>query len=120
MGINAIPGLKIVGIPDMSVFSFTSRKCNIFRIADRMEEKGWRINRQNNPESLHMIVTPNHLQAIDIFLKDLEKSVIKEHENPSNSASDNRSIIYGGKTEGINEKDTIEYLVQSLEETYRL
>jgi glutamate/tyrosine decarboxylase-like PLP-dependent enzyme len=123
-GINAIPGLEIVGKPDMSVFSFTSTRENIFGIADRMEGKRWWMNRQDNPASLHMIVTPNHLQAIDDFLKDLKESVMEEHENPSVLASEDRNIIYGGKTGGNNEcmdaKDTREYLFQNLEQNYQL
>jgi len=119
-GINAIPGLEIVGKPDMSVFSFTSKKTDIFGIADRMDVKGWRINRQNNPESLHMIVTPNHLQAVDDFLRDLKDSVVEEHQNPSVAVSDNHVVIYGGKTGRMDKKDKVEYLLQNIEENYRL
>lgn len=119
-GIRAIPGLEIIGKPDMSVFSFISERDNIFGIADRMEEKGWWINRQNNPESLHMIVTPNHLQAIDNFLEDLRASVMEEHDNPAGAASGGRNMIYGGRTECIDAKDAAEYLYRNLEKNYRL
>lgn len=120
LGIDAIPGLEIVGKPDMSVFSFASRRENIFGVADRMEGKGWWMNRQDHPESLHMIVTPNHLQAIDAFLKDLRDSVMEEHENPSAPVSANHNIIYGGKTECMGTEDAEEYLFRKLEQNYQV
>jgi glutamate/tyrosine decarboxylase-like PLP-dependent enzyme len=118
-GIRTIPGLEIIGSPDMSVFSFTSERDNIFGIADRMQEKGWWINRQNNPESLHMIVTPNHLQVINDFLEDLRKSVMEEHDNPSGAVSSEYNVIYGGSAERINANNLAEYLYKKLESNYQ-
>ena len=70
-GIAAIPGLRIVGAPDMTVFAFTSDAQDIFDIADRLTAYGWHVDRQNAPRSIHLVVTPNHAPAIHAFLGDL-------------------------------------------------
>lgn len=70
-GIAAIPGLQIVGSPDMTVFAFTSGEFDIFAVADRMAGRGWHLDRQVRPDSIHMVVTPNHEAAIGPFLDDL-------------------------------------------------
>lgn len=74
-GIAAIPGLRIVGAPDMTVFAFASDTHNIFAIADAMGQRGWHLDRQVRPESIHLVVTPHHAAAIDPFLNDLATAV---------------------------------------------
>ena len=119
-GIREISGLKILGNPDMSVFSFTSTKANIFAIADRMEKKGWRINRQTNPNSLHMIMTLNHLDSIAPFLEDLNTCVYKELKNPTDIKYNSRVMIYDHRKEGSQIENVNNYLIRKLEENYTL
>jgi glutamate/tyrosine decarboxylase-like PLP-dependent enzyme len=56
-GIRQIPGLQIIGKPDMTVFTFGVERLDIFAIAARLEKRGWRMDRQRQPDSLHMIAT---------------------------------------------------------------
>ena len=70
-GIQEIPGMHIVGEPVMSVFAFTSDAADPFAIAERMEERGWCLDRQNDPDAMHMMVSPRHLTIVDEFLADL-------------------------------------------------
>lgn len=74
-GIAAIPGLYIVGAPDMTVFAFGAETLDIFAIADRMAARGWHLDCQVRPQSIHLVVTPNHESAIDSFLDDLAAAV---------------------------------------------
>ena len=117
-GIEQIPGLEIVGRPDMSVFSFTSETGNIFTIADLMEKKGWRLNRQSCPDSLHMIVTVNHLQAIEQFLEDLEVSVDEVLRGYLPGSKERHVMLYGRNSETPEAKDPMEFLIRCLEENY--
>ena len=119
-GIKRIPGMRIVGQPQMSVFSYTSTRNNLSGIANRMEQKGWWMNRQNNPESLHMIITPAHLKSIDVFLGDLATCVAQEDGNPSISVSGERNVLYGGKLKCPDMRDTAESLFQNIEKNYQL
>ncbi len=70
-GIRAIPGMRIIGEPEMSVFSFTSDAADPLAIGDKMDERGWCLDRQNDPDALHMMVSPKHLTVVDAFLADL-------------------------------------------------
>jgi len=70
-GIAAIDGLHVVGEPAMSVLSFASRRGDIFRIADRLEARGWTLDRLQRPDSIHLVVTPAHAPIVDEFLADL-------------------------------------------------
>ncbi|MBD1373164.1 aspartate aminotransferase family protein [Hazenella sp. IB182357] len=95
-GITAIQGLELVGEPMMSVFAFTSndKKVNIYAVADRLELRGWHIDRQHKPECLHGMVMPSHKQIADQYLTDLKQSVAEVRANPSYSYQ-NGAAMYG-------------------------
>ncbi|MFZ4714287.1 MAG: pyridoxal phosphate-dependent decarboxylase family protein [Bacteriovoracaceae bacterium] len=95
-GINAIAGLKILGKPLMSVFAYvsTDHKLNIYAVGDLMQKRGWHIDRGQFPETIHAMVTPNHAQSVELYLKDLRESVemIKADPSLNNSA---QAATYG-------------------------
>ncbi|HYF90757.1 MAG TPA: aspartate aminotransferase family protein [Symbiobacteriaceae bacterium] len=72
-GISAIPGLCILGRPEMSVFAFASDTLNVYALADAMEARGWFLDRQQQPVCLHMMVTPAHAGVVQSFLSDLRE-----------------------------------------------
>jgi len=74
-GVRAIPGLRILGEPVMSIMAIGSDKLNVFEIGDEMALRGWALDRQQFPSSLHVTVTPAHAQAADQFLADLGQVV---------------------------------------------
>jgi hypothetical protein len=70
-GIEAIPGLRILGEPVMSVMALASDEMNIYDVGDEMGSRGWHLDRQQFPPSLHMTVMPVHGETADDFLRDL-------------------------------------------------
>ena len=80
-GIAAIPGMRVIGEPVMSVFSFTSDDADIFAIGDAMDDKGWCLDRQKNPDALHVMLSPKHATVADVFLEDLAEAA--KHHGPS-------------------------------------
>jgi len=74
-GIAAIEGLDILGDPAMSVLAIGSDTLNVYEIGDEMTLRGWHLDRQQFPPSLHMTVTPAHARVADQFLDDLERAV---------------------------------------------
>jgi glutamate/tyrosine decarboxylase-like PLP-dependent enzyme len=72
-GINAIPQLYVLGEPDATVFAFGSEEINIYELSARMAEAGWYMEAQQLPPSLHMTVSPVHLEVADQFLDDLHR-----------------------------------------------
>lgn len=74
-GIRAIPELSILGEPDASVIAFTSDALDVYMLGDAMEAKGWKLDRQQRPPCLHMMVTPAHGPVAAAFLADLGQCV---------------------------------------------
>jgi len=82
-GVGAIPGLRVLGEPEMSVFGFASDEVEMFAVGDAMDERGWHLDRQQSPNALHLMVTLAHERVVDDFLADLKASVEHVRANPS-------------------------------------
>ena len=71
-GIRAIPGLDVLGQPHGSVFGLAGGdEINVYALSDAMTERGWFLEKQQMPPSLHVTVSPFHAQVVDDFLADL-------------------------------------------------
>ena len=95
-GINAIPELRVLGQPDMSVFAYqsVSDAVNIYAVGDQMTARGWHIDRQQKPEALHAMVTPRHATVADQYLQDLKESVEIVKADPELATKGN-AAMYG-------------------------
>jgi glutamate/tyrosine decarboxylase-like PLP-dependent enzyme len=76
-GIEGIPELRVWGNPLMSVMSFGSEQIDIAAVGDGMDDRGWHLNRQTDPDALHVMVSPAHAAVADQFLRDLRESVAR-------------------------------------------
>lgn len=76
-GINAIPGLRVLGAPHAGVFAFASDSLNVYELGDAMEVRGWKLDRQQNPPALHCMITPAHERVADTLLADLRDCAAK-------------------------------------------
>jgi glutamate/tyrosine decarboxylase-like PLP-dependent enzyme len=74
-GINAIPGVRVLSDPDMCVMAIGSDKLDIYEVADELQLRGWHLDRQQFPPSLHLTVTCAHAATADAFLADLAAAV---------------------------------------------
>lgn len=89
-------GLSIIGNPITTLFAYRSTDPNldIFVVADLMQAKGWFIDRIQKPDALHAMVTPNHLNVANQYLKDLKDSIKKAKANPDLSRT-GQAATYG-------------------------
>ena len=55
--VQDVPGLKIIGVPEVSVVAFTSDKFNIYGLSDGLKERGWALNALQFPSCVHLCVT---------------------------------------------------------------
>ncbi|MFQ5577439.1 MAG: hypothetical protein ACE5G8_10690, partial [Anaerolineae bacterium] len=76
-GINAIAGLRVLGEPPMSVLAIGSDALNVYEIGDELTLRGWHLDRQQYPPSLHLTVTHAHAAVADRFLADLLAAAVK-------------------------------------------
>ena len=74
-GIEAIDSLSMVGNPPVSIQAFRSDVFDIMAIGDVMDDRGWHLDRQKDPDALHMMVSPEHEKVIEPFLADLRGAV---------------------------------------------
>lgn len=74
--INAHPHLRVLGKPDVCMFSIASDTINVFELADEMRKKGWYLQPQFStewtPMNLHISVSYGNLGVVDSFLDDLD------------------------------------------------
>lgn len=119
-GIEALPGLRVLGRPDMNVLAFISETLDIHALGSRLDQMGWRINRINNPPALHMIVTPNHEQAIKPFLHDLRKAYDEESASPNTDGKVVTAILYGGTEDVADREGEREQAIARLERQFEI
>ena len=93
-GIESIAGLRIMGEPHMSVFAFDSDEVNVFALGEKMDERGWHLDRNPFPSALHMMVTPAHADVTEQLLADLEAAMNEARLSPASSA-EGMAALYG-------------------------
>lgn len=91
-GIEAIGDLRVLGAPPMSVFAVASATRDVFAMADALESRGWRIDRQANPDCLHHIVNPTHAPVVEEYLDDLGAAW---ESAPAADPTVERAAVYG-------------------------
>jgi sphinganine-1-phosphate aldolase len=74
-GIATLPEVRRLGNPDMSVLSIGSDKFDVSQIGDELTARGWHLDRQQFPPSLHLTIVPAHALVADQFLIDLKDSI---------------------------------------------
>lgn len=86
-GVLQIPGMRIVGEPDLSIVAFTSDEVDIFRVAEHMTAKGYLPGLLQKPKALHRMMSLLHAPASEIYLKDLRIAVDAVREAPQAKAA---------------------------------
>lgn len=92
-GIEAI-GFKMVGNPVGTLFAYTSNDVNMHVIADLMAAKGWFLDRQMNPDSIHLTITPANEPALSQYLADLKGAYDTARAHPE-LAGEGMAAMYG-------------------------
>jgi glutamate/tyrosine decarboxylase-like PLP-dependent enzyme len=85
-GIRSIEGVEIVGDPIGPVFAMQSDVHDMFAIGDAMDDKGWHLNRNRDPESLHVMLSPVHATLAGQLVDDLRDATAHHDERRDGSA----------------------------------
>ncbi|HUW60545.1 MAG TPA: aspartate aminotransferase family protein [Candidatus Bathyarchaeia archaeon] len=95
-GVRAIPGLCVLGEPEMSVFAFGAKdnRISMYAVADKLEQSGWHVDRLQRPESIHLIINAGHGQVADRYLADLRAAVDHVAAHPE-TALEGQAPMYG-------------------------
>ncbi len=92
-GIEAIPGLQIIGDPDISLMAFGSDELDIYAVGDALDQLDWHPDRQQAPPSLHLMVTPAHAPIVEPFLAAARQAV--ESVRAGEVVSGGTAAMYG-------------------------
>ena len=76
--ISCHPHLSLLAQPDALLLSFIAndpQRLNVYAIADEMWKRGWYVDRQEPPQSLHCTVNAVHESVIDAMIVDLDECI---------------------------------------------
>ncbi len=97
-GIAATEQLELVAKPDMCIVAFRAKagvKLDIYALADRLEDRDWLVDRQQNPDCIHCTVTSNHVDRIEEYLEDDLRAVAYHEVRTPSCASRGNAAMYG-------------------------
>ncbi|MCX8071214.1 MAG: aspartate aminotransferase family protein [Candidatus Binatia bacterium] len=97
--IERIPGLRLLGQPEMNLIAFTSDEVNVFQIVDEMKARGWYVQPQlgfgGSKENIHLSVNPANVKWMDALLADLRQSVEAARQAQLEEISQLRDMLAG-------------------------
>lgn len=78
-GLGSVPGLHVVGDPDINLIAIGDTRGRIKPVAAELRKRGWVLGTQGDASrgeerSIHLTVTAGHLPVIDEFLHDLSEA----------------------------------------------
>ena len=74
-GIRAIEGVQVLGEPEAQLVAMASDGVDVFAVGDVLLAKGWYLDRQGPPDTLHATVSAGNAPVIDEYLRDLADAV---------------------------------------------
>lgn len=87
--VQALDGLSVVGQPQLPVFSIRSTGAiDIYHLGDALSAKGWHLDRQLQPPSLHLTVSFGNVAHVDDFIRDLQEAAARVQDRSIESISD--------------------------------
>jgi glutamate/tyrosine decarboxylase-like PLP-dependent enzyme len=92
-GVRAVPGLAVLGEPEAQCVAITAddgSTVDVFAVMDALAARGWQLDRQGPPDSLHATVSAGTAPAVDEFLADLRATV----DEVGTDRTDDRSTEY--------------------------
>lgn len=98
-GLAAVPGVALVGAPELSVVAFVTvgpARANIYALSDAMGSRGWHLATLQYPAALHICVTlANASVAAASFVPDVIASLAEVAAAPPGKYDEGSGAIYG-------------------------
>lgn len=83
-GISMIAGVSVRGLPHSPVVTYGSDDAavDLYAVADRLEARGWSVDRQQDPPTIHLTVNTTNGPTVGPYLADLRAAVEEVRANP--------------------------------------
>lgn len=65
-------GFRVLGKPQLGIVAFTHDDADCMAVWGKLHERGWFTSVTTEPPSLHLMLSPFHLQVADTYLADLK------------------------------------------------
>ncbi|MEM7019326.1 MAG: aspartate aminotransferase family protein [Pseudomonadota bacterium] len=72
-GLRETQGIQLVGNPEVTLIAFTFDELDAFAVGEQLRIRGWHVDQQKPPPSLHCMVNAVHEHTIEAFLDDLRE-----------------------------------------------
>ncbi|MCU0692017.1 MAG: aspartate aminotransferase family protein [Polyangiaceae bacterium] len=92
-GIDRIDGIYVLGDPQASLLAIASDRIDIYEVGDRMSDRGWHLERQQFPPSLHLTISRSHVRSAGSFLEDLRDAVRLSRKEPIERLIDRSKLL---------------------------
>lgn len=93
--ISAIPGLYVIGTPDLSVLGVGGRGLDIFAVGEELGSRGWFVSTMSDPPGIHLgMLTLAHVAHAGEYLRDLAASA--EAARTQKLKANSHQASYGG------------------------
>ncbi|HEY5153841.1 MAG TPA: aminotransferase class V-fold PLP-dependent enzyme [Acidimicrobiales bacterium] len=95
-GVEAIDGLTVLGDPVGPVFAIvaTDADLDVFAVAEAVDAAGWHVNRNTEPRSIHLMLSPAHGPFADQLLADLGAAVAQVRAAGSDGSGGHDPVRY--------------------------
>lgn len=95
--VKKISGLYVISNPEATVLALASDKFDIYQVADELTLKGWALDRQQLPPSIHLTISFGNTPFVDEFINDLSLACEKVQKFSLNKVS-NKVVVGIAKT----------------------
>lgn len=68
-------GFEVLGAPQLGIVSFMHPKADTFALLGKLHQRGWITAANLEPKALHLMLSPIHLEASEVYLADLESAL---------------------------------------------
>lgn len=108
--LRTVPGIRVLGSPDVSVVAVGSDEFDIFQLLDKLSHRGWNLNPLQYPSGFHLCVTLLHVaeNVADQFVSDVRECTAEIMQAPRLPSS-GKAAIYG-MAQSIPDRSVIEEL----------
>ena len=109
----------LIAEPDSTIVSFNLKDFSVYPFADAMEKRGLIIEKQSNPESIHMTMMPNHIGKTDSIIEAMKESVAELKSNP-NKYDMGSKAVYGMMAKIPDEAIVEDFIVHYMDKVYKI
>jgi sphinganine-1-phosphate aldolase len=112
-----VQNCRIVGKPVGTLLAYETLGVNMHVVADLLEKRGWFVDRQMNPDCIHLTITPAHAPIVDRYLGDLKECREFAKGHPE-LAREGMAAMYGMVATVPDPKMVDQFLYQYMDQRY--